>query len=94
MDKRKHQVIQVEETFTKLGYEYDRVKPEQMTAIEAFVSGMDVFVTLPTAFGKSLIYATLVSPLLGLIRDQIFSSKGISSASILFLLIREDFVSS
>ena len=40
MEKRRHQVVQ--EAFTKLGY---RVKPEQMTAIEAFISGMDVFVT-------------------------------------------------
>ena len=71
MEKRKHQVVQ--EAFTKLGY--DRVKPEQMTGIEAFISGIDVFVTLPTGFGKSLIYATLVSPLLGLIQDQVFSSK-------------------
>ena len=55
-----------------------------MTAVEAFISGMDVFVTLPTGFGKSLIYATLVSPLLGLMQDQVqvFSSKGISSVSI------------
>ena len=91
MEKRKHQVVQ--ETFTKLGY--NRVKPEQMTAIEAFISGMDVFVFLPTGFGKSLIYATLVPPLLGRrMQDQVFSSKEISSASILFLLIHEDFVSS
>ena len=55
-----------------------------MTAIEAFISGMDVFVTLPTGNGKSLIYATLVSPLSGLIPDQVqvFSSKGTSSVSI------------
>ena len=56
MEKRKHQVVQ--ETFAKLGY--DRVKPEQMTAIEAFISGIDMFVTSPTGFGKSLLYATLV----------------------------------
>ena len=55
-----------------------------MAAIEAFISGMDVLVTLPTANGKSLIYATLVSPLLGLMQDQVqvFSSKGIFSVSI------------
>ena len=68
MEKRRHQVIQ--ETFAKLGY--NRVyKPEQMTATEAFISDMDVFVTLPTGFGKSLIYATLVYPLLGLMQDQV-----------------------
>ena len=52
----------VQEAFAKLGY--DRVKPEQMAAVEV-ISGMDVFVTLPTGFGKSLIFATLVCPLLG-----------------------------
>ena len=47
----------VEESFRMMGYE--QVKPEQWTAIKAFVSGVDVFVALPTGFGKSLIYATL-----------------------------------
>ena len=67
MEKRRQQVV--EEAFTKLGY--NRVKSEQMTAIEAFISDMNVFVTLPTENGNSLIYATLVSPLLGLIQDQV-----------------------
>ena len=48
MEKRRHQVVQ--EAFTKLGY--DRVKPEQMMGIKAFINGMDVFVTLPTRFDK------------------------------------------
>ena len=84
MEKRRHQVVQ--ETFAKLGY--DRVNPEQMMAIKAYISGIDVFVTLPTWFGKSLIYDTLISPLFGLMQDQVqvFSSKGISSASILLHL--------
>ena len=38
---------------------YEQVKPEQWTAIKAFVSGVDVYVALPTGFVKSLIYATL-----------------------------------
>ena len=55
-----------------------------MTAIEAFISDMDVFVTLPTGYGNNLIYAILVSPRLGLMQDrvQVFSSKGTSSVSI------------
>ena len=90
MKKRRHQVVQ--EAFAKLGY--DQVKPEQMTALKAFISGMDVFVTLPTGFDKRLIYATLVSLLLALMQDQVqvFSSK--QSPLHLFLLIPEDFVSS
>ena len=47
----------VEESFRMMGYE--QVKPEQWTAIKVFVSGVDVFVALPTGFGESLIYATL-----------------------------------
>ena len=42
MEKRKHQVVQ--EMFAKLGY--DKVKPEQMTAIEAFISLLVVLMCL------------------------------------------------
>ena len=66
MEKRRHQFVQ--ESFAKLGY--DRVNPEQMMAMEAYISGIYVFVTLPTGFGKSLIYATLISPLFGLMQDH------------------------
>ena len=48
MEKRRHQVVQ--EVFANLGY--DRVKPEQVMAIEVFINGMDVFVTLPSGFDK------------------------------------------
>ena len=33
---------------------YDRLKEEQLSAIEKFVSGQDVFVSLPTGFRKSI----------------------------------------
>ena len=36
-----------------------RLKPKQMEAILAFLSGKDVFVTLPTGYGKSIIFALL-----------------------------------
>ena len=36
-----------------------RLKPKQMEAIIAFVGGRDVFVSLPTGYGKSIIYASL-----------------------------------
>ena len=41
------------------GHGYERLKEEQLSAIEKFVSGQDVFVSLSTGFGKSLIYGLL-----------------------------------
>jgi len=38
---------------------FDQLKTKQSEAIEAFVSGKDVFVSLPTGYGKSIIYAIL-----------------------------------
>ena len=41
--------------------EYGSLKKEQKLAASAFISGKDTFVSLPTGFGKSLIYAVLPS---------------------------------
>ena len=41
------------------GHGYDRLKEEQLSAIEKFVSGQDDFVSLPTGFGQSVIYGLL-----------------------------------
>ena len=38
----------------KLGY--TRLKAEQMRAIESVLKGKDTFVSVPTVFGKSLIF--------------------------------------
>ena len=38
---------------------YERLKEEQLSAIEKFVCGQDVFVSLPTGFRKSVIYGIL-----------------------------------
>ena len=35
------------------------LKKEQLQAIQAFVGGSDVFVALPTGYGKSLCYGLL-----------------------------------
>ena len=35
------------------------LKPKQLEAIQAFMSGKDTFVSLPTGYGKSAIYAVL-----------------------------------
>ena len=42
---------------SQLGYK--KLKPEQSEAVEEFVRGRDVFVSLPTGSGKSLCYAVL-----------------------------------
>ena len=38
---------------------YDELKVEQLEVVSSFYHGNDVFVTLPTGFGKSLCYAIL-----------------------------------
>ena len=40
---------------------YERLKKEQLLAIEKFVTGSDVFVSPATGFGKSLIYGVLLA---------------------------------
>jgi len=35
------------------------LKPKQLEAVESFVSGKDTFVSLPTGYGKSIIFAIL-----------------------------------
>ena len=45
----------------------DVLKPEQRTSIFQFASGSDVFVSLPTGYGKSPCY-TLLPPVFDLLR--------------------------
>ena len=56
MDDARIEVI-VDQEMRSLGF-YD-IKKEQKEAIMAFVSGRDVFVALPTGYGKSVIYGSL-----------------------------------
>ena len=47
----------LEEAVREAGFE--SLKAEQQQALQAFVSGKDIFVALPTGYGKSIIYAIL-----------------------------------
>ena len=38
---------------------YDQLRPKQIEAMSSFIEGNDVFVSLPTGYGKSIIYAAL-----------------------------------
>ena len=38
---------------------FDKLKDKQIEAIKAFVTSADVFVSLPTGYGKSIIYGVL-----------------------------------
>ena len=38
---------------------FDPLKPKQLEAVQSFLSGNDTFVSLPTGYGKSVIYALL-----------------------------------
>ena len=38
---------------------FQDLKPEQMQVILEFIDGHDIFVSLPTGYGKSLIYGLL-----------------------------------
>ena len=56
------------EAASKIGYE--NVKPKQMEAVLKFCKGRDVFVSLPTGYGKMLILSVLPSLF---IRQALFS---------------------
>lgn len=38
---------------------YDRLRPKQIEAMSSFIEGKDVFVSLPTGYVMSIIYAAL-----------------------------------
>jgi ATP-dependent DNA helicase RecQ len=65
------------------------LRPEQESAMLAVLNGRDAFVSLPTGFGKSLIYqvpamiverpTVVISPLIALMTDQERSREARSS---------------
>ena len=53
---------------------YESLKEERLLAIQEFVWDKDVFVSLPTGFGKSLIYG-LLTPVIGRIRGHAIATS-------------------
>ena len=49
---------------------YDMLKPKQEAALLSFLGGRDVFVSLPTGYGKSLCYAALPATFDSLRNDE------------------------
>ena len=56
-EKSKDLSIIIDKAAASLGYA--RLKQEQKKALYAFISGIDVFVSIPTGYGKLLCYALL-----------------------------------
>ena len=51
----------IRKAITKSGRQlgYAKLKPMQIEALTSFLQGNDVFVSLPTGYGKTIIYAAL-----------------------------------
>ena len=68
----------------KLGYSF--LKEKQREAIELFLEGHDVFVNLPTGYGKSLCYA-LLPYAFDALRCKVDSSTVICVSPLLSLMV-------
>ena len=60
----------VKRAASQLGY--PRIKPKQLEAVVKFCLGRDVFASLPTSYGKTLIYALLPSIFRGCRRQPLY----------------------
>ena len=66
---------------------YESLKEEQLLTIQEFVWGKDVFMSLPTGFGKSLIYGLLM-PVIDRIRGHaIETSVALIVSPLAYLMI-------
>ena len=61
----------IERGLHQLGFE--AIKPEQLTAVESVLTGKDVFVSVPTGFGKSLMFQILPFCAAGLLQQYFIS---------------------
>ena len=71
---------------TSMGY--SSLKSKQLDALDAFLKGHDVFVSLPTGYGKSLIFAMLPS-LFDLVRARAESSIAIVVSPLAALMLEQ-----
>ena len=61
-DKMADRAMDVNHVISEVSRRFNVVlKDKQVEAIQSFMNGCDVFVALPTGYGKSLIYAFLPS---------------------------------
>ena len=73
---------------------YDSIKPEQEIALLSFLRGRDVFVSLPTGYGKSLCYAALPAAFDKLLkRTSPSTSSVVVAVSPLIALMKDQVVS-
>ena len=67
---------------------YSNLKPEQKCILKAFVEEKDVFVALPTGFGKSLCYALL--PLIFDMKRDMYRKKSICIVVSPLIMLMQD----
>ena len=72
---------------------YDCIKPEQEIALLSFLRGHDVFVSLPTGYGKSLCYAALPAAFDRLLKKTSPSTSIVIAVSPLIALMKDQVAS-
>ena len=72
---------------------YDSIKPEQEIALLSFLRGHDVFVSLPTGYGKSLCYAALPAAFDKLLKRTSPSMSIVVAVSPLIALMKDQVAS-
>ena len=72
---------------------YDSIKPEQEIALLSFLRGHDVFVSLPTGYGKSLCYAALPAAFDKLLKTTSPSTSIVIAISPLIALMKDQVAS-
>ena len=94
----------IPDALAKVGCSSITLKPQQKVSVDNIVAGRDVFLWLPTGFGKSICYEVLpfvfnrkdiclvliISPLISLMIDQVRSLRARSAKASIFSSKVED----